>query len=278
MTNIKASNSSKNSDPDHVLGGILRDQFPDTLYRKLQDFVREYPSHALGHFYLGFYNCQYRFLPDELGLPVIVFGGTSIHPSRNTIEDRLDKSENHFNLAKSLDPNLSDAVGYNMAWVMLFKRRYGPAILYIEDQLKRNNHEYASRLRLPLGIAYREMGEYDTALSLLCSLPSSDDTPTLHSNIALTYLSNGDLQSARTELLAQLEGKRDEKFEKLLEAIEAELHGYVDRAWMIYTELAQTCKFVAQYEFTGINAAKRAVKLQPENGQDIDDYCDQLSY
>ena len=261
------------------LAEILRGSAPLICHAELDDFVRDHPTYGLAHLRLGMSYLLNRFSPDlMLPLGIMAFGGPS-HASRGMIETHLEKAEEHLKRAAELDLDQADAADTNLAAVMLARNRFGPVVVFIEELLKKTKGPvYEAQLRSYLGMAYRQLGEYETALSLFRSLLGIPSLRFVHRQIALTLLFQGDLAGANSEMLAQVDSRDGELDRLLLQAIDAEIDGDVPLAVSRYDEIARRCRWDEMGQILGFDAARRAAKLGGRKGWKLTDYCDQLSY
>jgi tetratricopeptide (TPR) repeat protein len=262
MGDTREQPMDKRSSEEQELAEILAASDGIVRHERLEEYLASRPSSGLAYLHLGLSYLLNRFIPDlELGLSAIVVFGGSSGVSRAEVDERLQRAEEHFRRALELDPSLTDAATTNIACVKLFTNRYGPAILYIEDLLKNADHpQTAALLRSYLGIAYREMGEYDIAMGLFHSLLDSD-LRYVHRHLALTHLCKGELVDAQAELQEQLRVRDSEIDQLLLRAVTAEIEGNTDKAAMAYGEVALRWRHDGQGQILGINAARHAERL-----------------
>jgi tetratricopeptide (TPR) repeat protein len=259
------------------LSSILARGIIPAAHSHLKKFVYDNSSNGLGHLYLGMSYFLNRFDATlELPQSVLVFGGPD-HAPREMVKDHLEKAEEHLRCAMEVDSGLTTSAITNIASVELLKLRFGPVIVYIEDQLKKSADVSTPQLKSTLAIAYREMGEYDQALSLFHSLLGTG-LKFIHCHIALTLLSKGDLIGARDALSTQCQQSQDETYRYLLQAIDAEIQGKINSAIDLYREVAARWRYDGIHQLSGLNAARNAARLCGDKEWKLTDYCDQLTY
>jgi tetratricopeptide (TPR) repeat protein len=197
-------------------------------------------------------------LPDS----VVVLGGRHLptHAPPEMIADHLREAEKHFTRAMELDPGLREAATSNLAAVRLAEGEYGAAIAYVEELMQASDRSDEPLLKQHLGTAYREMGQYDTALQLFRSIAGGEPS-LLHRNIALTHLNQDDVENAEEEMREQRR-RHDSSLDRLLtEGIEAELRGDAEEARRAYAEIASACRYDGLNQLLGKTAARRSAKL-----------------
>lgn len=197
-------------------------------------------------------------LPDS----VVVLGGRHLptHAPPVMVAEHLREAERHFTRAMELDPGLRKAATSNLAAVRLAEEDYRAAIAYIEELMQEPNRSDEPLLTQHLGTAYREMGQYDTALQVFRSI-AGDAPSLLHRNIALTHLRRDDVNKAEEEMREQRR-RHDSSLDRLLtEGIEAELRGEAAEACRAYAEIASACRYDGLNQLLGKTAARRRAKL-----------------
>jgi tetratricopeptide (TPR) repeat protein len=276
----KTEDTVGHSNSDEELAQIFQHPSPHDRHKLLQKFTRDHPGHGGAFIYLGQSYLMNRFSPD-LDLPsnILVFGGP-VSATPDTVKERLEKAEECFRKAAAANPGLADDCGVNLALTRIASNRFGTAVAYIEEQLRKEDHTQREMLRSYLGIAYRELGEYDLALDIFRSLVGGNFRY-IHRHIALTLMWKDDLEAAIRELREDMRSKTAEENEILsmfLVGMEAEKAGEMDVAADQYGMVASICRFNEFYHLVGINASRRCAKLTGNMDWSISDYCNQLSY
>lgn len=255
--------SADASQLDSAIQEALAIAYVDERHSKLRTLARDNPKSQLAHLELGrsYFINQHRTALGIVGY--LIFGGPT-HATVHGHKTHLDEAEHHLSIASRLPGPQKNQCLYWLALVKLFRNRYGPTILYIEEILDEQSlGEYSAPTRQLLGIAYRQMHEFDKAIKIFSDL---DPVMTLkHHNLAITYLLMGQPAKAAEELAAGKDAHWDETHKSLEKAIASEIEGNVEHAIERYRALHRRNARSIRHHFISINAKYRAHVLEKGN-------------
>lgn len=258
----EAINSIENEEfLDQILVHALSISNINERHSALKRLTSSFPKYQKGLVELGKSYIKNQFKHMLEFTDIVILGYVPKHASINEHEEHLAAAASLAERATVLSGNNKDLALLLGAEAILYRARWGKAIVYIENILNTTpEFRQQESLQCTLGIAYRHAHEYQRSIEILINI--NNDTQCKYQELTLSYLSSGYLKKASRELLKVQRENTHQFWKKLKGAIEDELNGDLPAAITVYEEIAVAGQFSSKFFFVSLVASERASLLR----------------